>query len=185
MTCESMRELFLTADLDELRGQGEGDLARHLRGCAACRADAGRILASTERFGAALSDRARRRVVAIVTPFALAAGVMLFVLTRPPAAPTSPVTSGPVQISTAVGVRSTAAPDPVSAVPIAGARPRSLATPAAVEATPVIAVAYAPPSPYAAELLRGNATEDHDLSGSRQPTVLHSSDPDITVLWFQ
>src|SRR6478609_5076215 len=83
MTCESMRELLLTADLEELKGEGAGLLAEHLRGCAVCRADAARIVRSTARLGEAVSSRRRRRTAAILTPFALAAGVVLFVMTYP------------------------------------------------------------------------------------------------------
>src|SRR6478735_4266091 len=139
MTCESMRELLLTADLEELKGEGAGPLAEHLRGCVACRAEAARILSATRELGDAVAGRRRRRIAAIVTPLAVAAGVMLAFVMRPRTGVVAPVASAPAPISTAVGVESSAAPDLVSAVPTAGARPRSLAEPTPVEAIQITA----------------------------------------------
>lgn len=44
MNCIEARDLLLEADLAELRGEGESELARHLRECARCRAMAREIV---------------------------------------------------------------------------------------------------------------------------------------------
>lgn len=44
MTCDGALERILAADPDELRPDAPGELAAHLRGCAACAARARRIL---------------------------------------------------------------------------------------------------------------------------------------------
>lgn len=185
MTCESMRERLLTADLDELRGQRSGEFAEHLRGCPACRAEADRILRATVRLGEAVSGRRRRRIAAIVMPLTLAAGIMLAFIMRPRTGGVTPVISASVPISTAVGVESSPRAVPVSPVPSAGARPRSMAAATPVEAISIAAVAFAPPSSYAAEPLRSTAVPEQTAPGSSRPTSLRSSDPNITILWFQ
>lgn len=54
MDCTAARERMLEADPAELRGDGDGPLAGHLRACAACRARAGLILAGQAELDAAL-----------------------------------------------------------------------------------------------------------------------------------
>lgn len=48
ITCDTARELLLEAEPAELRGEGDGRLAAHLRGCPACRQRAAFLLAQTE-----------------------------------------------------------------------------------------------------------------------------------------
>ena len=61
MNWEMARDLVLEADLTDLRGEGHGDLARHIRGCPACRALAQRILDQTAALQATLERAASRR----------------------------------------------------------------------------------------------------------------------------
>lgn len=99
MNCEIARELMLEADLSDLSGTGQPELARHLRDCPACRARAERIVTDSRALAAAVEAmrpavevaeagkravamagaiQARRRVwrrASLVTPLALAAGI--------------------------------------------------------------------------------------------------------------
>lgn len=56
--CEGAASLILEADLDELRGAGDGGLARHLRACASCRRKALSIVTAEARLSDALDERA-------------------------------------------------------------------------------------------------------------------------------
>lgn len=56
--CEGAASLILEADLDELRGAGDGALARHLRACASCRREALSIVTAEARLSDALDERA-------------------------------------------------------------------------------------------------------------------------------
>ena len=99
--CRTARDLLLEADPDALRGEGDAELAAHLRGCAACRAAADAILAGHAELDAALRALAApptgtrviplrprtslvRRMTAIAVPLAAAAAAVLLVA-RPPA----------------------------------------------------------------------------------------------------
>lgn len=48
MTCETARDLLLEASPRELRGLGDTELARHLRGCPRCREPARKLLEAGE-----------------------------------------------------------------------------------------------------------------------------------------
>lgn len=56
--CERAESLILEAELDELRGAGDGALTRHLGACESCRLKAGRIVAAEDRLSRALDERA-------------------------------------------------------------------------------------------------------------------------------
>jgi hypothetical protein len=56
MTCNEARRALLTAELEELRGEGTSAVAQHVRTCADCRAGAQQILSVT----AAFADRVER-----------------------------------------------------------------------------------------------------------------------------
>lgn len=99
MNCEIARELMLEADLSDLSGSGQTELAGHLRDCPACRARAERIFADSRTLAATVEAmgpavemaEARKRAAAaggairfrqrvwrrasLVTSFALAAGI--------------------------------------------------------------------------------------------------------------
>ena len=182
MTCERTREALLTADLDELRGAGTGEVVEHLRQCDACRADAARILAATAQLGAALAGRDRRRGWQVVAPLALAAGIALFILLRPRAAVVTPVAATkPVQ-QVEPAERPTPATRPAGHAPRVAVA-RTLIAPRATEAVPVTAVAYAVPQPFVPEPL--HATPAGAPAARRHPTLLRTADPRIAVLWFE
>ncbi|MBI2403441.1 MAG: hypothetical protein HYV20_12065 [Gemmatimonadetes bacterium] len=125
MNCETARDRLLEAPLTELRGEGDGALAQHLRGCLECQDRARRILAQTAVLQAAL-ERAtprveavqaawRRRAVpssarrrwAVVVPLALAASLALLLLGRHPTgqAPESGTPSPTAPIAAPLGVQ--------------------------------------------------------------------------------
>lgn len=54
MTCGEIRERILEASAAALAGHGESAVARHVRGCAACRAIASSVLGETERLASDL-----------------------------------------------------------------------------------------------------------------------------------
>jgi predicted anti-sigma-YlaC factor YlaD len=103
MNCTEARELLLEAELAELRGEGESEVARHIRECARCQAMAreiveqesslGQVLAgvrpevSADIAAAEAAPRLKRRWAAII-PAALAAALAGILLTSngtPPA----------------------------------------------------------------------------------------------------
>jgi predicted anti-sigma-YlaC factor YlaD len=55
MNCELAREEMLIADLEELRGEGNSELAMHLRSCADCRAHVERILHAHTAMGTGIA----------------------------------------------------------------------------------------------------------------------------------
>lgn len=179
MTCEQMRAMLLTADLEELRGEGSGDLAAHLGTCAACRADAARILSGTMRLGAAVRGRARRRAAAIIVSLAMAAGITLFVLVRPRVGVVTTVASSASAIPATTAVHAPATAPSAPVVPAAGSKPRRLPHLVPIDAIPVMAVGYTPSS-FAPQALQAAHP-----AAARRRTVLHPTDPNITVLWFE
>jgi len=68
MDCTTARARLLEAEPRDLRGEGDGDLAAHLRQCAACRARAGAILAGYAELDAALRTLAAPARAADVIP---------------------------------------------------------------------------------------------------------------------
>ncbi len=101
MMCSDARGAMPTAERAELRAEGDGGLAMHLRGCDACRAVAIRLEAGTELLAAMVgvrvtdpmlahrrySSSARRRRVAafVLVPIAAAAAVVAMVRRETPA----------------------------------------------------------------------------------------------------
>jgi hypothetical protein len=55
MTCAAAQEEMLVAELAELRGEGDTDLAKHIRGCAKCAARAEAILRAYGKLGESLA----------------------------------------------------------------------------------------------------------------------------------
>jgi hypothetical protein len=179
MRCEEMREWLRTADLAELREMGNGVTATHIRGCVSCRTDAQRILEGTLRLGTTLRRRTRRRMTAIMAPLAVAAGIALFLFFHSWPGVVPPIASSTAAIPLEPVVD---APPPMASAPARDQVHRSagtLARSARVDAIPVIAVAYA------ARTISVAAEPAPDPGPVPRPTVLHSSDPNITVLWFE
>jgi anti-sigma factor RsiW len=59
ISCDDVRQALLLAEPGELRRESRGEVADHLRTCAACRADADRILAATDALDGWLATRGR------------------------------------------------------------------------------------------------------------------------------
>jgi hypothetical protein len=126
VNCTEAYDAILEAELAELRGEGEGDLARHLRECAACRATARRVLEALGALDLALegedaavptarTGRVRlvqtRRVAAVGL---LAAAAAVAILVRRPQAPeraritARPVASVAVEVDVSTSTRQVA-----------------------------------------------------------------------------
>lgn len=63
LDCREAEALLLEADRADLRGEGDGPLAVHIRSCDACRRTAGRIVAGERALDDALEERAAARSV--------------------------------------------------------------------------------------------------------------------------
>jgi hypothetical protein len=88
VTCASMLDRMLEADLGELAGESTSPVAAHLRECARCRAVARRIVRDTGALGAGLARRApgasasRVRLLRRSVVTGLAAAALLVVVVR-------------------------------------------------------------------------------------------------------
>jgi hypothetical protein len=92
MTCPDARDAMLTAELAELHGAGEGELASHLRSCAACAELARSVARDLDALGGLVTTRSRRgaRWLLLALPAAAAAvvaGVAALGHKPPPPAP--------------------------------------------------------------------------------------------------
>ncbi len=103
MTCNTMRERILEADLAELRGETDTPLSRHLATCVSCQALAKKIVQAEAELGLALDTmstgvRTRRTTAprrrlghwAVLVPLAAAAGLAAIMLGRGADVPTEP-----------------------------------------------------------------------------------------------
>jgi anti-sigma factor RsiW len=68
ISCTVMREAMLEAELDELRGLGESDVAQHVRTCAACGERAEILVRGHDKLAASLAAIRPRAADANVTP---------------------------------------------------------------------------------------------------------------------
>lgn len=173
MTCDAMREALLVADLDELRGGGEGEVAVHVRGCAECRRDAERILAATASLGGAVRIRRWRRSSVILVPVAAAAGLAFFLWAR--RGPDAPAIQPPVVAQAPVVPPS--APLAPAVRPVTHHALRRLAGPKAFQPVPIAPVALT-----STPILPGSPAQATEAR--KQPRLLPTSDPSITVLWL-
>lgn len=86
MSCAVIREEMLVAELEELRGIGESDVAKHVKMCDACAAIAQRLLAGHAQIASGMQQikprSGRRRVRWIPIPLAAAAVVALLMIPR-------------------------------------------------------------------------------------------------------
>lgn len=64
--CESRLEALQEADIGELSGSGDSDLARHIRSCARCRAAAEDVIAAVRSLDSALNSTAEPDVDALL-----------------------------------------------------------------------------------------------------------------------
>jgi hypothetical protein len=128
VNCTDAYEAILEADPAVLRGEGAGELARHLLACTACRARARRVLDATDALDQALEAEGvslggRRRAIPTrprlarrLAPWGLvaaaaAAGVLL--LSRP-GAPGRPDVAAPAPSAVAVDVDLSSSARPVA-----------------------------------------------------------------------
>jgi len=138
ISCDVARDLLLEAEPAELRGEGDGPLAAHLRGCPACRQHAACILSETRVLQDTVDGlcpprhavergpggEVRPRRWHIFVPLALAAGVGALLLARrsemwhstvpapvPPATATTPALDVQVPAGQSVAVFQTANPN--------------------------------------------------------------------------
>lgn len=154
MNCEAARDLLLEADLVELRGDGDGELARHLRMCAACGRRAQRILHQYAALQGAL-DRA-----------------------GPPAVPADAL-RGPRSGRTGPVRRWTVAVPLALAASLAVwllQRPRGLPAPAGGPAAPAALASFGRTGHAAAPL-------DVQVPPGRAVTVFQTDNPNIVVIW--
>ncbi|HEX6308740.1 MAG TPA: hypothetical protein VFZ69_11160 [Longimicrobiales bacterium] len=121
--CAGVRELLLTAEPGELQGTGDSPVARHVRECARCARDAGRILEAQDELGAALATlgrgeaptrtRVRRRAPGFAAALTAAAAVTLLLL-RPGAERELEPLPGPTVVVTEVPIVNAAGLDAVA-----------------------------------------------------------------------
>lgn len=111
MTCATIRDKLLEAELGELRGHGDSPVSRHVRTCPACRELADRVVYGERALAMALAElrprvdgtntgaaltrspRHARRFSAVWASVAVAAGItaILFARSGRGPAPTNPV----------------------------------------------------------------------------------------------
>ena len=87
MSCAAIREEMLVAEIEDLRGIGESDVAKHVRTCDACAAIAQRLLGGHAQISAGLGSikpraKTRRRLLWIPIPLAAAAVIALLMIPR-------------------------------------------------------------------------------------------------------
>ena len=87
MSCAEIRDEMLVADIEELRGIGESDVAKHIRTCEACSAIADQLLGGHAQISAGLGQikprtRSSRRLLWIPVPLAAAAVIALLMIPK-------------------------------------------------------------------------------------------------------
>ena len=126
MNCADAYDSILEADPAILRGEGAGELAQHLRECAACRESAHRVLEGLATLDRALEGEASRRparreartgwsVARRLSPLGLlAAAAAVVVLLWHPGAPSRTVVPAPTGAPVAFDVDVSASSRPVA-----------------------------------------------------------------------
>jgi anti-sigma factor RsiW len=121
MNCDAARERLLEADLAQLQGEDDGELARHLRSCERCQKQAQVILDQYTALRSALERQAPRlnpadprwrpQVApapthrwAVMVPLALAAGLAILVVARGRQTALKPSAPAPPAASAALGL---------------------------------------------------------------------------------
>jgi hypothetical protein len=210
MTCESIRDAMLEAELDELRGHGDSTIAGHLRECLTCRRIGAELVLETDRLARSVIPRptatpraGRRHAVRFAGAAAfvgVAATVTIFLRRGPeplPVRTTAPMVALPPVVAAPIV-------PPNASVPVHSATRRPMARPAirrvpagaAIRTAPFIAQRTAPvpaeravavtpvrlePVPVAEPLGSGVRLE---LPAGKGATILRTDRPDVTVVWI-
>jgi hypothetical protein len=192
MTCDSVLETLLDADLTEISAGGITPLGRHLRECPRCCRLGVQLLTDTQLLAAAMETSpvrhpTRRVRHLMLAPAAAFAAVVIVTLLR--AGPVGVRAIPPVVVTPAAApaVNSnepTMSPD-VNSVAGAGAAPVRLqparAFPAPVPIAPVRVEQGEPPA--VESVVASRAVTVATQPGTRA-AVLHTSDPKLVVVWL-
>jgi anti-sigma factor RsiW len=174
MKCREAEILLLEADPYELRGEGDGALATHLRRCEACRRSARRILEGERALDDALRARAARRSVDHVLREVRAT------LAEGREDPAGQVPGAPRSIRWKVAVPLAAAA--VAAIALWSRGPGDESTPV----SPVVRPAWsAPPSATASTAAEaGERGSGLRVEADERFALLPTESPTISVVWF-
>jgi len=212
MTCESIRDAMLEAELDELRGRGDSAIAVHLRECLTCRRVGADLVLDTQRLALTVRARSvttvpRRRhshAVRFVAAGALvgAAATWMIIVRRgpepPPARTSPPAATLPPVIATPREVLPNA-PAPVHPTTRRlVSRPTIRRAPAefAIRPTPFVAQRTVPvpaEKPVAVTPVRLEPVQAREplgtgvrleLPAGKGATILRTDRPDMTVVWI-
>ncbi|MCG6989398.1 MAG: hypothetical protein LJF06_14645 [Gemmatimonadetes bacterium] len=167
--CTPFRELMLEADPAELRGEGNGALARHLRACAPCARVAALLLEETARLDALLEEAPHVDVAGILAR----AGVSSAPPAPAPEAARS-ATAAARSVPDAVGTRF---PRRRLWIPMAAA--------AALAAILLLRVpSVRPPRASVAAAAERPAPPLVEPAAGQNAAILRTDDPEITVIWL-
>lgn len=169
-TCTPFRELMLEADPAELRGEGNGDLARHLRVCEPCSRVAALLLEETARLDALLEEAPDVDVAGILAR----AGV-------------SSAPSGPASEAVRPAMAASAASVP-GRLGMRFPRRRLWIPLVAAAALAAILLLRAPwvrsPTASVAAAPESAAPPVVEPAAGQDAAILRTDDPEITVIWL-
>ncbi|NJD20091.1 MAG: hypothetical protein FIA95_12520 [Gemmatimonadetes bacterium] len=154
-TCSELRELLLEAEPGELRGEGEGPLASHLRSCDACRRHAELLLRADEAVDEALGSEGTLDVEAVLRQACEAPAELTWK-------------------SRAVSAARRAAAARRAWIPVA----------AAAALTALLLVARGPTPVPVPAIVRAEAAPLVAATSAGGVAILETDSPNITVLWF-
>jgi len=192
MTCQSALELLLDAEPSEFSANQSTPLGEHLRGCARCRGVAAQLLQDTQGLALAMEAapvrRPARRVryLTLAPTFAMAAIVLAVMVRARPDVTAVPVMRAPVPVErpTPPAVTShSSTPDArvAAASPGRAMRREMRAFAPAVPLAPVRLARSEPVAP-GAEVSSSGVTVTTPV-GTRA-TVMHTSNPNLVVVWL-
>lgn len=210
MTCDTMLQQMLDADLDVLAGRGDSPLARHLHECARCQAVAATLERETRALAAAAARPAARHpaLSSLYSPRLRTAAVLTVAVVVIVMASRMGISVAPVSVE---DVRSTTSEGPAARIDVppmtiastlkrdyAAAQPpgtpnaslvstSTAVTPTSFEFAPVAAT----PMPLVGADDVAPAAMAGDSTGvivapapGQRVAVLRTSDPKITVVWI-
>ena len=154
-TCSDIRKLLLEATPAELRGEGEGALAEHLRECALCRRRAARLLEAEAALDAALGAGGALDVEAVLARAAQAAMELTW------------------RERAGSAVRS-----------LASVRRGWIPLAAAAVVVTLLLVARSPAPPPLPAVARSEALPLVETTSADAVAIIETDNPNITLLWF-